>query len=115
MKISRDEAKILSMLVKASDGLEAFTIYKRLHLLYNIYFSLISTLVKKELIIETDGKINITANGKELILSCRYSYLLDLKKYWREIPKEFITSPIDKNSFYIPSLSRLDTRHFKKD
>lgn len=115
MKLARDEAKILAMLFKASDGLEAFTIYKRLRFTYGIYFSLITSLTTKELIAENNEKINITVKGKEILLSGRYGYLLDPKKHWRDIPKEFLIPSIEKNSFYIPSLSRLDTRHFKKD
>lgn len=80
-----------------------------------MFSSNIAGLIDNQLVSESNGRFQITSLGKEFLLSDKYKFSIYGKKTWREIPKNYQQERISLDVPYIPSRSRLDTRHFKKD
>ena len=111
MRLSRNQLLALATLVKSSRGLDAFSLFRRLNLSFSEFTK--STLHLSELDFITEPKedfFQVTPSGKEYWAKQQTQRS---KKTWREIPEQFLGTKVKTNSFYIPSITKLDKSTFK--
>lgn len=112
MNYSKPEIKLLSLLMSSAKGLNAFTLFRKLEVPFPVFTSVVLSLTEGNNIKETKSDFyQITDQGRR-ILSLHASKKKE--RTWREPPAQFICTKLEVDEFYVPSLSRLDKKTFKK-
>ena len=102
--------KILTSLFKSSNGLSAFTLFKRTGVSLPEFSKSIHDLTNKGLISEVNEdffKLTELGTTQGIILETRKD------KIWRKIPEQYSQSKISIDECYIPSIRLLDKKTFK--
>ena len=100
------EKSILQNLFKSTQGLEAFTIFRRLNLPFSIFAKNIASLEKKGYIIESREEFyKITESGISAII---HSTSISKQKPWLIIPDRYDSTAISPSSYYIPNINLMD-------
>ncbi|MDD1794337.1 hypothetical protein LRP50_14455 [Enterovibrio sp. ZSDZ42] len=110
-KLKPIEVKALTILLKSSKGLDAFSYFRRLDASFPDFSKTLRTLCKLGLI--NEGKedfFEITSEGTALVMQ---KELQQRKRPWRDVPKEFLGTKMSTSDFYVPSVSLLDKKSFK--
>lgn len=113
MNLSRNENIALAILLSSSQGLDAFTFFKRLGLSFSDFTKIIESLDHKGIIEEVKNDFfRLTPFGKE----CTFRQQSRMKdRHWRSIPTQFLGKQLPVGSFYIPSLKLLDKTAFNNE
>lgn len=109
--LSQIERNILLILLKSNNGLEAFTIFRRLNLPFSIFMKSISLLEKHEFIKETSEQFYKLTNKGHSIISITPSFTGDKK--WKKLPDKYDSEKISVHSYYIPNINLLSKNFFK--
>ncbi len=105
------DKKIFQDLYKSSEGLMAFTFYKRYFLTPSQVYKFVDKYSKLEYIILSDLKIQLTDKGRQFILGKGLNK--EEVDVFRNMPKQFINySKIGINEFYTPIKDKLDPKRF---
>jgi len=108
--LKRDYAILLNIF-KSSNGLNAYTLFKRSQISYPLFMECIRKLEKKKLlVIDEQDHITIT----ELAINFIFQRGMNIKNNakWRKIPENFQKNKLDINTPYIPNISLLDSNKF---
>ncbi|MGI2209496.1 hypothetical protein [Shewanella baltica] len=113
MNLSKNENIALNILLKSSQGLDAFTFFKRLGLSFSDFTKIIESLAHKGIIEEVKNDFfRLTPFGKE----CTFRQQSLMKnRHWRSVPSRFLGKKLPVGSFYIPSLKLLDKAAFNNE
>lgn len=101
--------KIVQELFKSTNGLEAFSIFKRSGLSNPEFIKAVNTGISQGYIEITDPelqRIELTKDGVEIALTSQRN--IEGEYSWRQIPPEFQTNPIEKDEYYVPNVYLLD-------
>ncbi|MBT2105559.1 winged helix-turn-helix domain-containing protein [Enterobacter mori] len=109
--LSQIEKNILLILFKSNNGLEAFTIFRRLNLPFSIFMKNISLLEKRNFIKETSEQFYKLTDKGQSIISISPSFTGD--RNWEKIPEKYDSEKIPVHSYYIPNIKLLDKNFFK--
>ena len=112
IKSSTIEIKILTILLKSSKGLDAFSLFRRLEASFSDFSKTIRSLCEKKLIKEDmDDFFIITEEG---IKKLTQNNISKKEKPWRNVPDKFLTKKTSTSEFYVPSIRLLDKKTFNK-
>ncbi|MFJ5981775.1 winged helix-turn-helix domain-containing protein [Enterobacter cancerogenus] len=109
--LSQIEKNILLILFKSNNGLEAFTIFRRLNLPFSTFMKNIFSLEKHEFIRETSEQFYKLTDKGHSIISISPSFTGDKK--WKKLPDKYDSEKISVHSYYIPNIKLLDKNFFK--
>lgn len=108
--VSKKDFKLLEEVYISSNGLSAYSLFKRSKYSFSDFIKSVNSLLAKELIHEqSDDFYKVTVLGIKLVTSSRQR---DNEKNWRNIPDFMKGEKIMRDSFYTPSLIALDIRSF---
>lgn len=108
--ISEPQLRLLKELFSSSNGLSAYSLFKRSKYPFSDFMKAVSALLSEELVAEEkDDFFKITTNGIEVVTSTSVN---KQNTDWRDVPLEMQGEKISIESFYTPSLSALDMRSF---
>lgn len=102
------ERKILKDLYESKEGLYAFTLYSRYKVEPSKLFVFIEKYVNKGILIFENDKLELTKEGKDIILKHIFTIKTSGDKY-SNIPKEFIGDKIEINSPYLPNIRNVSS------
>lgn len=103
--------RLLTILMKSANGLDAFTAFQRTQTSFTIFSSSARQLKQYELIEENENRfLKITAKGIEAL---NKTTKRSTNKSWRLSPERFNAPKIEVDAFYIPSRKLLDIRPFQ--
>jgi len=113
MKLDKNRLEALSILLKSSRGLDAFSFFRRLNLSFTEFNKIISSLSEASLIEEIkDDFFQITGNGQEYLIK---QNVQASDKHWRKVPKRMLGVKLEEDALYIPSIRLLDKKTFNVD
>lgn len=100
--------QIFRDLYESVNGLYAFTFYSRYKITPSLLFQFVETYEKEKLISFSDGKINLTDEGKlEAVKFVRSSF--SSKNKFENIPCEFLDYKLKINSLYLPNVESFNS------
>lgn len=115
MKIIRgvlqNDYAILLNIFKSSNGLNAYTLFKRSKISYPLFMNCIRKLQNKKLI-EIDKEDHITVTESAVCFILQRGFKKDNNADWKKTPKIFLKNKSDINTLYIPNISLLDSKEF---
>lgn len=100
--------RLLQDLFKSSDGLFIFTIYQRFNVSPKELFLLTKELTDKNLVKEDEGRLTLTAEGKDFVIKTDLTIKSTGNKY-DKIPDKFLGRRIEINEFYLPTSQNTGT------
>ncbi|AEE20862.1 hypothetical protein [Dokdonia sp. 4H-3-7-5] len=98
------ENKILKDLFESIDGLYAYTFYSRYKIEPDEIIKFISKYQEKGVVTFDDNKINLSKEGREIILKQQFQPKTAGNKF-ANIPKEFLASKLKINEPYLPNIN----------
>jgi hypothetical protein len=98
------ENKILKDLFESIDGLFAYTFYSRYKIEPDEIIKFISKYQEKGILIFDSNKINLTQEGRHIILKQQFQPKTTGNKF-ANIPKEFLSRKIKINEPYLPNIN----------
>ena len=98
------ENKILKDLFESIDGLYAYTFYSRYKIEPNEIIKFITKYKEKGIVTFDDNKINLSQEGREIILKQQFQPKTAGNKF-ANIPKEFLASKLKINEPYLPNIN----------
>jgi hypothetical protein len=104
------EIKALSLLLKSSKGLDAFTFFLRLDASFSDFSKFTRALCEKNLINEENDDFFVISQEGITQLTKKNAY--KKTRPWREVPKKYLIPTTKVSDFYIPSLCLLDKKAF---
>lgn len=107
------ERKMLADLYESVNGLFAFTFYSRYKIEPEEMFHFIDKYSNKGLLTYQEDKLNLTKEGREIILKQLFHQNESRDKY-SKIPEEFIISKLKINEPYLPNISSVSADILKK-
>lgn len=107
------EKKILKDLFESIDGLFAYTFYSRYKIEPDEIIKFISKYEEKGVITFDNNKINLSKEGREIILKQQFQPKIAGNKF-SNIPKEFLSSKLNINEPYLPNKNDVSTDILKK-
>lgn len=108
-KVSYGVKKLLIELFKSSDGLEAYTLFKRSGQTFNDFTKSFNQAMNNDLLYiydESTQKILLTDHGSTFVLQTSRNDKDQLP--WRKVPSDMVIASITPNEPYIPNLYLLD-------
>lgn len=115
MKIIRgvlqNDYAILLNIFKSSNGLNAYTLFKRSKISYPLFMNCIRKLQNKKLI-EIDKEDHITITESAVCFILQRGFKKDNNADWKKAPEIFLKNKSDINTLYIPNISLLDSKEF---
>jgi len=113
MKLDKNKLEALSILMRSSRGLDAFSFFRRLNLSFADFTKIINSLSEAALIEEAkDDFFQITDNGREYLIK---QNAVAADKHWRKVPERMLGVKLEEGSLYIPSIRLLDKNTFNID
>jgi hypothetical protein len=100
------ENKILKDLFESIDGLYAYTFYSRYKIEPDEIIKFISKYKEKGVVTFDDNKINLSKEGREIILKQQFQPKTAGNKF-ANIPKEFLASKLKINEPYLPNVNEV--------
>lgn len=107
------EDKILKDLFESIDGLFAYTFYSRYRIEPDEIIKFITKYEEKGIITFDDNKINLSKEGREIILKQKFQPKPTGNKF-ANIPKEFLASKLKINEPYLPNINDVSADILKK-
>ncbi len=107
------EDKILKDLFESVDGLFAYTFYSRYRIEPDEIIKFITKYEEKGIITFDDNKINLSKEGREIILKQKFQPKTSGNKF-ANIPKEFLASKLKINEPYLPNINNVSADILKK-
>lgn len=98
------ENKILKDLFESIDGLYAYTFYSRYKIEPDEIIKFITKYKDKGVVTFDDNKINLSQEGREIILKQQFQPKTAGNKF-ANIPKEFLASKLKINEPYLPNIN----------
>lgn len=98
------ENKILKDLFESIDGLYAYTFYSRYKIEPDEIIKFITKYTDKGIVTFEDNKINLSQEGREIILKQQFQPKTAGNKF-ANIPKEFLASKLKINEPYLPNIN----------
>jgi hypothetical protein len=98
------ENKILKDLFESIDGLYAYTFYSRYKIEPDEIIKFISKYKEKGVVTFDDNKINLSQEGREIILKQQFQPKTAGNKF-ANIPKEFLASKLKINEPYLLNIN----------
>lgn len=106
------EKVILKDLYESSNGLQSFSFYSKYKIEPDKIFLFIEKYTKKGILIYENNKLELTKEGRILILKQYFSLKSNSTKF-AGIPEEFLAPKIEINSPYLPSIENLSNEILK--
>tara|TARA_R110002050_G_scaffold34959_1_gene88139 strand:+ start:4676 stop:5032 length:357 start_codon:yes stop_codon:yes gene_type:complete len=111
MKLPNNHLLTLSILANSSRGLDVFSLFRRLNLSFSEFTKALKNLTEQEFVIESkEDFFQATLSGRQFWSK---QLVQRKEKPWREVPERFLGTKLKADSFYIPSISKLDINTFK--
>ncbi|CCY81199.1 putative uncharacterized protein [Prevotella sp. CAG:1185] len=96
--------QIFKDLYESVNGLYAFTFYSRYKMPPSLIFKFIEKYKQEDVLIFENGRISLTAKGKEMASRFVNNNKNTLKNKYSNIPAEFIDIKLKINSLYLPDI-----------
>jgi hypothetical protein len=106
------EKIILKDLYESINGLQSFSLYSKYKIEPDKIFLFIEKYTNKGIITYQNNKIELTKEGKTLILKQYFALKSNLGKF-ANIPEEFLATKIEINSPYLPNIENLSNEILK--
>jgi len=106
------EKVILKDLYESSYGLQSFTLYSKYKIEPDKIFLFIEKYTNKGILTYNNNKLELTKEGKTLILKQYFATKSNLGKF-ANIPEEFLATKIEINSPYLPNIENLSNEILK--
>ena len=100
------ERQLLQDLYESVQGLFAFTLYSRYKVEPSLMFQFIDEYSKKGVLLFENNKLELTKEGRDLVIKHLYKYKLENNKY-SSIPVEILGTKIGINSPYLPNIKNV--------
>lgn len=108
------EILILKDLMKSKSGVNAYTFHKERKLPPSTIINFVNKFQEFKLIILQEGNIiQLSVNGRNWVIANKKQiYLTPRNKYWRRLPNDKITAPLE--GCYLPDEREIDFKFFQK-
>jgi len=107
VKIHPIEKRVLFTLFRATDGLLAFTVYKKLEVTPSAFYVAVENLRNAELIRIEDVRLSLTPKAEALVASQTVKSSEPGGRF-KNIPEKFKGPRIARDEFYVPKAHQFD-------
>jgi DNA-binding PadR family transcriptional regulator len=106
--LNKIERIILRDLLMSSEGLDAYTFWRRYHISPGQISQVLSRFVERRILKLKNDHIEITRKGQKWLIENRIKLFPVTEKPWRKCPEEFLQPQLPIQQPIVPRLSQLD-------